>query len=136
MPDRDSTADFRQAHCVSIEDIAGRRRREGIEDVELRDAIRGLAVGDVVRVTLRADHAPSGETVDVRITAVDGDGFHGALAGRPASKGLAGMVVGAAIDFTADHIHSLPNRKTVTGRRRPDRQRDPLTSFRQEEGHG
>jgi hypothetical protein len=103
-------------HAVLIEDIAGRRRREGIDDPDLRDDIRGLAVGDLVRLTLRAEEAHTGETVVVRITEIGTAGFRGALAGRPASKTLAALGAGFAFAFTADHIHSLAHGKTAHGR--------------------
>jgi len=102
-------------HTVLIEDIAGMRRREGIEDDDLRTDIRRLAVGDFVRLTLRADQAPTGETVLVRITGIDRSGFRGALAGKPASKSLADLGTGFALSFTADHIHSLPNGRKAHG---------------------
>ena len=88
--------------AILIEDIAGMRRRNGIDDADLRDDISRLAVGDVVRLTLRAEQAAAGETVVVRITEVRPAGFRGALAGRPASKSLAGLGVGFAFGFTAD----------------------------------
>jgi hypothetical protein len=37
---------------VEIEDIEKLRRQEGIDDVDLRRAVRALRVGDAVRVTL------------------------------------------------------------------------------------
>ena len=40
---------------VEIQDIEGMRRREGIDDVELREAIRGLRVGAFVNLTLLAE---------------------------------------------------------------------------------
>jgi hypothetical protein len=52
---------------VEIEDIEQRRRRAGIDDVELRSEIRGLRVGDVVRVTFLTG-TTSFETLSVRIT--------------------------------------------------------------------
>src|SRR5437764_1036180 len=39
-------------HRVKIEDIEEMRQRQGIDDAELREAIRGLEVGDLVRLTL------------------------------------------------------------------------------------
>src|SRR5437588_3835250 len=79
---------------VLIEDIAKRRSQQGIEDDDLRDSIRGLLVGDLVRLTLRSDQSPTGETVDVRITAIAEGGYRGTLAARPASKGLADLEAG------------------------------------------
>jgi hypothetical protein len=102
--------------AILIEDIAGMRRRNGIDDDDLRDDIRRLAVGDLVRLTLRAEQAAAGETVVVRITEVRSAGFRGALAGRPASKSLAGLGIGFALGFTAEHIHSVPNRPAGRGR--------------------
>jgi hypothetical protein len=103
------------AHCVLIEDIAGRRRREGIDDVDLRDGIRGLAVGDLVRLTLRAEQSQTGETVVVRVTEIGAGGFRGALARKPASKTLAALGVGYTFGFTADHIHSLATGRAGCG---------------------
>ena len=40
-------------HTIVIENIEEMRRREGIDDVELREAIRGLRVGDFVRLRLQ-----------------------------------------------------------------------------------
>src|SRR5437764_5227311 len=94
---------------VLIENIEALRRREGIDDVELREDIRALAVGDLVRLTLLPrDRSLAGETLVVRITDISGSSFQGKLARRPASKGLADLRTGVAIPFTADHIHSLP----------------------------
>jgi hypothetical protein len=94
---------------VEIENIENMRRRQGIEDVELRRAIRGLRVGAFVKLTLLggADGA-AGETLLVRITSIRGDDFRGKLASTPASAGLSGLRVGLALAFTGSHIHSLP----------------------------
>jgi hypothetical protein len=94
---------------VVIENIEELRRREGIVDVELREAIRGLRAGDFVRLTLLAGAtSPAGETLLVRITSIRGGAFRGKLAGRPASAGLAQLRAGSPVVFTAAHIHSLP----------------------------
>jgi hypothetical protein len=98
-----------------IEDIAAMRCREGIEDADLLEDIRGLGVGDLVRVTLRAGDQSPAETVDVRITDISGAVYHGTLAGAPASKGLAGLRVGLPLAFTAAHIHSLPKGRKAHG---------------------
>jgi hypothetical protein len=125
------------SHSVLIEDIAGRRRRAGVDDADLRDAICRLAVGDLVRITLRADQSPSGETVLVRITEVSKARFEGELAGRPTSKGLSDLAAGFAFGFTADHIHSLPDGRPAQAPRRPRKLTGTPTSFRsQEEHHG
>jgi hypothetical protein len=102
---------------VRIEDIEGMRRRLDIDDVELRHDIRGLGVGDAVRLTLlTGDAVPVGETVVVRITAIDGRVFRGTLAARPATKGLSGLRAGSPLSFTADHIHSLLRARTPQGK--------------------
>jgi hypothetical protein len=122
-------------HTVMIEDIAGRRRRQGIEDTDLIDAIRCLAVGDGVRITLRYDQSPSGETVTVRITEIGAVGFQGALVSRPISKGLGHLGAGYNISFTANHIHSLAD-WTVHRRRRPDRFAGTAMILHEEEQRG
>ena len=91
---------------VLIENIEAMRRLQGIDDVELHDEIRGLAIGDVVCLTLLAGER-SAETVAVRITAINGGHFRGKLTARPASAAMSTLRAGAAVEFTADHIHSL-----------------------------
>jgi hypothetical protein len=91
---------------VLIENIEAMRRQQGIDDVELHDEIRGLVVGDVVWLTLLAGERAA-ETVPVRITAIAGPHFRGKLTARPTSTALATLRPGAALEFTADHIHSL-----------------------------
>jgi hypothetical protein len=94
--------------AVEIEDIEEMRRLVGIDDVELREAIRGLRTGDLVKLTLvTATTPPARETVLVRITGARGPEFRGRLAGRPASPGLSGLAVGARVVFRAAHIHSV-----------------------------
>ncbi len=94
---------------LQIQDIEEMRRRAGIDDVELRQAIRALRVGALVKVTLLAG-APGagGETLLVRITSIRGGAFRGKLTSRPTSAALAGLGVGRALAFTGSHIHSLP----------------------------
>ncbi len=95
---------MRQA--VEIENIEEMRRREGIEDVELRQEIRGLRVGDFVKLTLLAD-TKSFETLLVRITRIRRSEFHGKLANRPNCAGLSKLRVGSPVAFTTAHIHSI-----------------------------
>jgi hypothetical protein len=99
---------------VRIENIEEMRRRQGIDDVELRAAVCGLGVGDSVRLTILSGDVPDGgETVVVRITAIDGAQFRGKLATRPVLKALAGFKAGLPLAFTADCIHSVvPERST------------------------
>jgi hypothetical protein len=93
---------------VEIEDIEEMRCRVGIDDVELREAIHRLRVGDHVRLTVRAGTASPGETLLVRVTRIQGASFRGRLAEAPASPRLAGLRVGSPLRFTRSHIHSLP----------------------------
>jgi hypothetical protein len=94
---------------VEIEDIEGMRQREGIDDVELREAVARLVVGDLVRLTLLpAPGARAGETVVVRITAIRGENFRGRLSRRPVTAALAWLTADAPVAFTRAHIHSLP----------------------------
>ena len=93
---------------VEIEDIEDLRRRQGIDDVELREAIRGLRVGDSVRLTFLTGRGTSaGETLPVRITSIRDGAFRGRLAGGPSSAALSGLQVGALIAFTTAQIHSV-----------------------------
>lgn len=97
--------------CVEIENIEEMRLQAGIEDVELRQDIRKLAIGDFVVLTLLSgDGSRASETWEVRITAIRGSAFRGKLA-RPTSPGLARQRAGARIEFRATHIHSLPKVK-------------------------
>jgi hypothetical protein len=94
---------------VAIENIEEMRRLEGIEDVELRRAIRALRAGDFVKLTLLTGPTPfSGETLLVRITRIQGDAFRGKLAEQPASARLSQLRCGSSVVFTRHHIHSIP----------------------------
>jgi hypothetical protein len=97
-------------HPVEIEDIEGKRRQEGIEDVELREEIRGLRVGDVVKLTFLAG-PHSFETLPVRITRIRGSAFRGKLAVGPTATGLLSLRLGSAVTFTTEHIHSLARKR-------------------------
>jgi hypothetical protein len=101
-------------HPVEIENIEEMRRREGIEDVELREEIRGLRVGDLVKLTFLTG-AHSSETLLVRITSIRGAAFRGKLANGPTSAGLSSLRVGSPVAFTAAHIHSLPRKRPTSG---------------------
>src|SRR5690349_3332486 len=95
---------------IRFENIEQMRRRVDIDDVELRDEIRGLAIGDFVKLTPLTG-AKSFETLLVRITDIRGSAFRGELAERPAAAGLAKLRVGSPVAFTTAHIHSLPQRR-------------------------
>lgn len=97
---------------VEIENIEEMRYREGIDDVELREQIRGLETGDLVKLTLLTDTKSfSGETVLVRITRISGTTFRGTLAMKPAFVGLSKLRVGSPVSFTTVHIHSIPKKQ-------------------------
>ncbi len=97
-------------HLVEIENIEEMRLREGIDDVELREKIRGLKIGDFVRLTvLTGATSPAGETLLVKITSIRRDAFRGELAERPASARRSKLRLGSPVAFTTAHIHSLLN---------------------------
>jgi len=100
---------------LEIEDIDTMRRREGINDVALREEIRELKVGDFVKLTLLCGTA-SFESVAVRITSIKGSLFRGKLADCPTSAALSTLRVGTALAFTTTHIHSLLKGRTVEQR--------------------
>jgi hypothetical protein len=94
---------------IRIENIEEMRRQEGIDDVELREDIRQLAVADLVRLTfLTGTNPPAGETLTVRITSIRGHSLRGKLISKPASAGLSELRVGMPVLFTTEHIHSIP----------------------------
>src|SRR5271154_4800373 len=98
-------------NLVEIEDIEKLRMENGIDDVELRDAIRGLSAGDIVKVTiLCASPASPAETVSVRITRIRGNTFSGTLATRPATAKRLKLRVGEPLVFHPEHIHSIAKR--------------------------
>jgi hypothetical protein len=100
---------------IEIENIEAMRRREGIDDAELREAIRGLGIGDFVKLTFLTGPT-SFETLLVRITSISGSSFRGKLAETPASAGLSKLRVGSPVVFTTAHIHSLPKEQRAHGR--------------------
>jgi hypothetical protein len=94
---------------VEIENIEALRIREGIYDVDLRQDIRVLRVGDSVYLTFRnSDVSSAGETLRVRITSIRGGNIRGRLTDEPTSAGLSALRAGTLVGFTSSHIHSLP----------------------------
>ncbi len=94
---------------VEIENIEEMRRTEGIDDVELREEVRRLRVGDTVHLTLLTGaKSPGGETVLARITHRRGYAFRGKLTSRPVHPRLASLEIGTPFSFTTTHIHSIP----------------------------
>jgi hypothetical protein len=99
---------------VEIENIEEMRRREGIDDVKLREEIGELRVGSLVRLTFLTGTAPLlGETLVVRITSIRKHAFRGKLARGPASTRLATLRIGSRVAFTTAHIHSLPKEQAA-----------------------
>ena len=96
---------MRQA-ALEIQDIEEMRRREGIDDAELRLGIRGLKVGDFVKVSLLTG-VDSFETRQVRITSIRGSTFRGKLANQSAGARRRKPRDGTALAFTTAHIHSI-----------------------------
>ncbi len=95
------------SNVIELENIDEMRRKEGIDDVELRQEIHDLGVGEFVRLTL-VTGPTTFESLLVRITSIQGDNFRGKLAGSSASAGHAKLQDGTRIVFTTAHIHSLP----------------------------
>jgi hypothetical protein len=95
---------------VVIENIEEMRSQEGIDDVDLRIMIRGLRVGDYVKLTL-LNGMKSSETLLVRITRIRGSAFRGKLA----STGQSTLRVGTPVAFTTAHIHSVAKDATAHG---------------------
>ncbi len=96
---------------VEIEDIEAMRRQEGIEDVELREDIRGLQAGDFIKLTFLFG-PKSAETLLVRITSIRGAAFRGKVTGDPTRPGPSKLRPGSMVVFTAAHIHSIAKRGT------------------------
>ena len=101
-------------NVVEIEDIEQARLLAGIDDVELRSAIRGLHVGDVVKLTFLTG-TTAFETLSVRITSISRAAVRGKLADRPVAPALSKLRAGSPVAFTAAHIHSLGKRGAARG---------------------
>ncbi len=99
---------------LEIEDIEELRTMEGIDDVELRDEIRGLRAGDFVKLTFRTETQPfARETLSVRITSIRGRAFRGKLTQGPTLIGLPELRAGSLVRFTAAHIHSIAKKQAT-----------------------
>ena len=96
---------------VEIENIEDMRCQAGINDVELRQDIRRLEIGDLVLLTLlKGAGSRAGEAWMVRITAIRGNAFRGKLT-RPIAPGPSRHRAGARVSFGNVHIHSLPKER-------------------------
>lgn len=93
-------------NSIKIENIEEMRLCEGIDDVELRGRIRGLAVGDFVKLTFLTD-SKSFETLLIRITGIQGCAFRGQLVQKPIAASLSKLSIGTPVEFTSAHIHSI-----------------------------
>jgi len=93
---------------VELQDVEQMRQRVGIDDVELREQVRRLRVGDVVRLTFLAG-AGKAETLCVRITSIRRGTFSGELVAAASSPQLAGLCRGSPVTFTRAHVHSVPS---------------------------
>jgi hypothetical protein len=99
---------------IRIENIEEMRDHQGIDDEELRRAIKGLRVGDFVKVTFVPSGCNSaGETLFLRVTKIDGDRLVGKLDEEPTLPGLSGLQVGSSVAFQKVHIHSVPKRPST-----------------------
>jgi hypothetical protein len=111
---------------LRIEEIDALRRQNGIDDVELRQEIAGLRVGDEVRLTFLAGPGlPAPQTLRARITHIGDGGFCGRLVDAPAGRAPPALRRGAAVSFTAGQIHSVvpPRRADEPGERPAKRRR-------------
>jgi hypothetical protein len=107
-------------NSIEIENIEEMRHREGIDDVELRAEIRGLGIGDFVKLTLLNGAEPcAGETLTVRITSVKGYTFRGKLVDAPTFVGLSMLRAGSPVRFTKAQIHSIPKPESKHPASRP-----------------
>jgi hypothetical protein len=93
---------------IEIENIEALRRQQGIDDVELHQEIRGLRVGNIVKLTVSTGTPFPGQALLVRITRIHGLAFRGKVVQGPSNAGLGSLRVGAVLAFTADQIHSIP----------------------------
>jgi hypothetical protein len=97
---------------IEIEDIEYLRRRNGIDDLKLQEDVRGLRVGNIVKLTFIAGPRAT-ETLSVRITSIGSTVFRGKLTKAPTVPGLSKLRLESVIVFTADHIHSLVKAKST-----------------------
>jgi hypothetical protein len=101
-------------NTIAIENIERMRLQEGIDDVELKKEIRGLKVGDFVKLTLLTGMTTF-ETALVRIVSIRGLTYTGELTDKPAANSLSEARAGLPLDFMAAHIHSIPKQPPANG---------------------
>ncbi len=94
---------------IELENIEERRREMDIDDAELREQIRQLAVGDCVLLTLlKPTGAFADQTLRVRITSIRGSSLRGKVVGKRGRAGCPTPSPGTQLVFTTAHIHSVP----------------------------
>lgn len=101
------------AEPSKIEDIEEMRRLAGIDDVDLRMAIRRLKPGDLVQLTVSSDARPN-QTALVRITRIRGSAFSGKIARK-----MPGSRIGDLVKFTTANIHSVIKKESTPARTVP-----------------
>src|SRR5262249_35008985 len=97
-------------YAIEIEDIEEMRRAAGIDDAELRRDIRGLRVGDMVKLTFSAGPRAF-ESLCVRLTSIRGLAFRGKVATDPVCRALSQLHNGSPVKFASNHIHSLQRKE-------------------------
>jgi hypothetical protein len=107
---------------IEIENIDEMRQCEGIDDVELHEAIERLRAGDHVRLTF-VSGANQRETLPVRITSIRTGRFRGRLVGPATRARLVGLRSDALVTFTAGQIHSIARPQPAPSRRKSKRPR-------------
>ena len=95
---------------ILIENIDEARKREGIDDVVLRNEIHRLKAGDHVRLSVSSD-GKQFEMLAVRITSLKGTAIRGKLLDKPRSRALGTLVPGSAMKFAASQVHSIVDGK-------------------------
>lgn len=95
---------------IDLEDIDSMRLQLGVDDVDLRDRIKQLVVGDCVRLTFLST-IKGNHTLMVRITSAKNGAFRGRLLQVPVKMAPSALRVGILIPFAAEHIHSIVRAK-------------------------
>jgi hypothetical protein len=99
---------FAMHHAVEIENIEELRRRQDIDDPDLREAIKALRAGDQVRLTFLNNASPGrSDTVLVRVTSIKRTVYRGRLLASPIGLGTPGPRAGDLVMFGREHIHSV-----------------------------
>lgn len=97
---------------LKIENIEHMRQLQGIDDVELRESIRRLRIGDCVHLTFLSGSRPvRSKTVPVRIVAIDKDRFTGEIMESLTSLGQDHLRERSLVTFQERHVHSIPKLK-------------------------